>query len=162
MTETIYLENHDENTIVATKTIMAPKSRVWEAWTNSELLDKWWAPKPWEAVTKSFEFREGGRWLYSMKGPEANLVWSLVEYMTIEPDHSFTATDAFSDELGNVNEELPTTHWEIVFNEVDGHTDLVVALKFRDIEAMKNLIDMGFKEGFAMGLSNLEELVSTT
>ena len=28
--------------------------QVWEAWTESELLDKWWAPKPWKAKQKKW------------------------------------------------------------------------------------------------------------
>ena len=36
-----------------------PVAAVWEAWTTPELLDQWWAPKPWKAETKSMDFREG-------------------------------------------------------------------------------------------------------
>ena len=33
---------------------------VWRAWTEKELLDQWWAPKPYKARTKTIDFREGG------------------------------------------------------------------------------------------------------
>jgi uncharacterized protein YndB with AHSA1/START domain len=35
----------------------APLQDVWAAWTESELLDQWWAPKPWKAKTKIMDFR---------------------------------------------------------------------------------------------------------
>ena len=47
----------------------APVEKVWKAWTQKELLDEWWAPKPWKTRTKTIDFREGGHWLYAMVGP---------------------------------------------------------------------------------------------
>src|SRR6187431_3103993 len=43
-----------------------PIDPVWSAWTEAEILDQWWAPKPWRAETKSMNFKEGGRWHYCM------------------------------------------------------------------------------------------------
>ncbi len=162
MSETNYVENTDNNTIVATKTINAPKEKVWEAWTNSQILDKWWAPKPWVAVTETFNFKEGGRWLYYMEGPEAEKVWSLVDYELIDDGRCFTAEDAFSDSKGNIDMNQPVTHWQVVFSEAGANTELVVTLTYQNATAMKTVIDMGFKEGFAMGLSNLEELLASS
>ena len=48
----------------------APLKKAWAAWTQAELLDQWWAPKPWKAQTKSMDFKVGGRWIYSMTGPD--------------------------------------------------------------------------------------------
>ena len=48
----------------------APVDHVWRAWTEVDLLDQWWAPKPWKAETKTMDFRSGGSWLYAMIGPE--------------------------------------------------------------------------------------------
>ena len=42
---------------------------LWNAWTTSELLDKWWAPRPYVTKTKSMEFKKGGTWLYAMVSP---------------------------------------------------------------------------------------------
>ncbi|HYG14458.1 MAG TPA: SRPBCC domain-containing protein, partial [Bacteroidia bacterium] len=56
--------------IKVTREFAAPLSQVWEAWTNSQVLDQWWAPKPWKAKTKTMNFTEGGYWLYAMVGPE--------------------------------------------------------------------------------------------
>ena len=44
----------------------APIEKVWKAWTDPDILQKWWGPKPWVAVTKSMDFTVGGAWLYSM------------------------------------------------------------------------------------------------
>ncbi|MFD2144274.1 SRPBCC domain-containing protein [Mucilaginibacter antarcticus] len=57
-----------------TRTFNAPIDQVWKAWTDDTLLDKWWAPRPWKAETKSMNFTEGGTWLYSMVGPEESAI----------------------------------------------------------------------------------------
>jgi uncharacterized protein YndB with AHSA1/START domain len=57
--------NKESKTIVVNREFAAPLSLVWDAWTKAELLDKWWAPKPYRTETKSLDFREGGMWLYA-------------------------------------------------------------------------------------------------
>ena len=75
----------------------APVDLVWKAWTDSKLLDKWWAPKPWKARTKKMDFREGGHWLYAMVGPEGQEHWAPANYETIQVQKKFTGLDAFAD-----------------------------------------------------------------
>ena len=45
--------------ITVTRNFEAPLEQVWKALTEKDLLDQWWAPKPWKAKTKSMDFREG-------------------------------------------------------------------------------------------------------
>src|SRR6187431_177630 len=94
-------------TITIKRKFDAPLSVVWDAYTKSDLLDKWWAPKPWKAKTKSMDFREGGKWIYSMNGPEGEVHWSISNFTKILPNKRFTGLDAFSDANGNVNKEMP-------------------------------------------------------
>ena len=47
-------------TVTITKEFAYERSLVWDAYTKPELLDQWWAPKPWKARTKKMDFREGG------------------------------------------------------------------------------------------------------
>ncbi len=49
--------------LIVVREFDAPLEEVWKAWTDSNILDKWWAPKPWKAKTKTMDFREGGLWL---------------------------------------------------------------------------------------------------
>ncbi len=49
----------------ATKTVFinrefdADLSLVWDAFTKAEILDQWWAPKPWSSKTKYMNFKVG-------------------------------------------------------------------------------------------------------
>src|SRR5215204_1820344 len=76
----------------------APLDDVWKAWTESHLLDKWWAPMPWQAKTKTMDFRPGGFWLYCMVGPDGTESWARADYKTIVAQKSFTVVDSFCDE----------------------------------------------------------------
>lgn len=62
---------------------------VWDAWTKPEILDQWWAPKPYQTETKSMDFREGGMWLYAMVSPENEKHWCKNDYHKVEPKKIF-------------------------------------------------------------------------
>ena len=139
----------------------APRDLVWRAWTEKEILDQWWAPQPWKAVTKTMDFREGGAWHYYMLGPEGEKHWCRLDYKTIKPRKSFSATDAFCDEHGKLNKEAPASDWENRFHD-QGETTLVdITISFKKPEDLQAIVDMGFKEGFTAGLENLDHWLST-
>ncbi|MHB1279027.1 MAG: SRPBCC family protein, partial [Bacteroidia bacterium] len=78
-----FLVDKENKKIRVERSFNAPLDLVWAAWTEPEILDQWWAPKPWRAETKSMDFRVGGRWLYCMAGPEGERHWCLFDYKTI-------------------------------------------------------------------------------
>ena len=158
--QTVFKEDLANRKIKVTREFDAPVEKVWRAWTEKELLDKWWAPKPWKAVTKSMDFREGGKWLYYMEGPEGERHHCICEYKTIDPEKNFTGTDAFTDEAGKVNEEMPQMAWDVSFRDKGNSTLVEVLISFDSEEAMKKTVEMGFKDGFAMAHSNLDEILA--
>ena len=136
----------------------APLSKVWAAWTESELLDQWWAPKPWQSQTKSMDFRVGGHWLYAMVGPDGTKQWARANYQSIRPLKSFSAQDAFCDEDGNIDHSFPLAVWTNEFSETQDSTLVSIEIKYAEISDLEKIIEMGFKEGFTAGLDNLDEL----
>jgi uncharacterized protein YndB with AHSA1/START domain len=137
----------------------APLPTIWAAWTDSSILDKWWAPKPWKAKTKTMDFKPGGRWLYAMVGPENEMHWSLVEFVSVEPEKSFSSWGTFCDENGNALPSFGRSHWTNQFRETETGTLVTVDMKFEDLGDLEKIIAMGFKEGFAMGMDNLDALL---
>jgi uncharacterized protein YndB with AHSA1/START domain len=133
---------------------------VWKAWTESKLLDQWWAPKPWQAKTKSLTFKEGGSWLYAMCGPDGTMIWSLVEFSSITKNSSFKAVSCFSDENGNKNAAFPTMYWKNDFVSTGSGTRVEVEIHFTSDADIQQIIAMGFEGGFNMGLENLDELLA--
>src|SRR5512144_1276753 len=105
--ETVYTKDLENRKLTVSREFDAPVELVWKAWTEKDLLDQWWAPKPWKANTRSMDFSEGGSWLYSMDGPDGSSALCRVNYKTISPNRSFTAEDTFCDEQGNPTDALP-------------------------------------------------------
>ncbi len=136
----------------------APLEQVWRAWTESELLDMWWAPKPWKAETKTMDFREGGVWLYCMVGPDGTRSWCRVDFQSIVPNKSFIANDAFCDERGNVNSGFPVMHWKNEFIKTAYGTKVEIEITFNDVADLNKILELGFEEGFTAALINLDEL----
>ncbi|HYW97118.1 MAG TPA: SRPBCC domain-containing protein [Bacteroidales bacterium] len=71
------------NKVLVKKEFAASPAFLWAAWTESRLLDQWWAPKPWKAGTKTMDFSEGGSWIYAMTSPEGEEHWSRNDYLKI-------------------------------------------------------------------------------
>ncbi len=151
----------DNRTITVKREFAAGRSLVWDAYTKSEILDQWWGPKPWKAETKTMDFRDGGTWLYAMVGPAGEKHWAIVDYTKIQPKVSFAGLDAFTDENGKINNEMPRSKWEVSFEDKGEHTEVKIYISYDDLAQLEATIEMGFKEGLSMGMEQLDELLLT-
>jgi uncharacterized protein YndB with AHSA1/START domain len=145
-------------TIFITREFNAGLSLVWDAFTKAELLDKWGAPAPMRAKTKYMDFKVGGRRFYAMISPDGQERWSVQEYTSITPKTNFKMYNAFADE--NENRELPGSEWDHTFSEENGRTKVNVTIFNESLERMEKIME-GFRIGFTMTLTNLENLLST-
>ena len=149
----------ENNTIVIKREFNANLEQVWQAWTKTEFLDRWWAPKPYRVETKTLNFAEGGIWLYAMVSPENEKLWCKADYQKIEFKKLIEWKDAFCDENGNENTEKPRSGWSINFSTDDHLTTLHIILKHDSYKDVETMLEMGFKEGFTMCMGNLDELL---
>ena len=152
--------NKENKTITVKREFAAELPLVWDAYTKSEILDQWWAPKPWKARTKTMDFREGGYWHYAMVGPEGEEHWALANYKTIDPKKHFTALDGFADAEGVVNTQMPQSKWEVSFTPKQELTLVENLITFDDLAQLETTIQMGFKEGLTMAMENLDALLA--
>jgi uncharacterized protein YndB with AHSA1/START domain len=151
--------DRENKTITVKREYAAPRSLVWDAYTKSELLDRWWAPKPWQAKTKTMDFREGGHWLYVMTGSEGDEHWSFADYIDVQPQERFTGRDGFSDAEGNINTDMPQSSWEISFSDSEEGTLVSFRIMYDDLQQLEATIQMGFKEGLSMAMEGLDKLL---
>src|ERR1700753_704435 len=103
------------STLTVKREFAAGRQLVWDCHTKRELLDRWFAPKPLTTKTRHMDFRAGGYWLYAMLTPEGQQFWSRIDYQTVDPIDGYTALDAFSDETGEINPDLPRSNWDVSF-----------------------------------------------
>lgn len=148
------------NKIKVERSFDAPVDLVWAAWTEADILDQWWAPKPYKTVSKSLNFKEGGRWHYYMLSPEGEKHWCLFDYEIIRPLNYFSGMDAFCDENAVMNTVQPRVKWENNFSAKENSTLVNVCLQFESLKDLETIIQMGFKEGFTAGLENLDQYIA--
>ncbi|HYG17254.1 MAG TPA: SRPBCC domain-containing protein, partial [Bacteroidia bacterium] len=90
-------------TVFVTKEFAADLDLVWDAFTKKEILDQWWAPKPYISRTKHMDFKPGGRRFYAMVSPEGQENWSVQKYTSISPKTNFKYLSAFADKDENLS-----------------------------------------------------------
>jgi uncharacterized protein YndB with AHSA1/START domain len=146
-------------TVYVTKEFDAELPLVWDAFTKQELLDQWWAPKPWASKTKSMNFKEGGQRFYAMVSPEGEEHWSIQDFTSINPTTNFKFVDAFADKNEVINTAFPSSEWDLNFSEQNNTTTVKITIKHKTLDALEQIIQMGFKEGFTMTLNELETLL---
>ena len=152
--------NKESNTVNIKREFAADLELVWEAWTNPEILDQWWAPKPYKSKTKFMDFKVGGRRFYAMVSPEGvEIGWQIQDYTSISPKTNFKFLSVFADK--DENPHLPGSNWDLNFSELNGTTTVHISIYNESRERMEKMIEMGFKEGFTMGLQQLDELLLT-
>jgi uncharacterized protein YndB with AHSA1/START domain len=150
--------NKATKTVLIIREFAAELSLVWDAFTKQEILDQWWAPKPWTSKTKYMDFKVGGRRFYAMVSPEGQERWSIQQYTSISPKTNFKFFNAFADKDENL--ELPGSDWDLNFSEQNGITTVRVSIYNESLARMEKIIEMGFSEGFKMTLKNLEDLLT--
>ncbi len=153
----------ETSTIHITREFAADLDLVWDAFTKSEMLDQWMGPKPYRVQTKEMDFREGGRWLFSMVSPEnvnPSGRYSLAEFVKIQPKSSFTTRNSFTDENGNpINTGFTFSLTTYTFEPGDGITTVHIAKKMASLSELEQFTAVGYKEGTAAGFQNLDELL---
>ena len=146
-------------TVFVNREFDADLSLVWDAFTKQEILDQWWAPKPWASKTKFMNFEVGGKRFYAMVGPEGQEHWSLQQFTSISPKTNFKMSNAFADK--DANPDLPGSDWDLNFSEQNGTTKVSITIKNESLARMEQMIEMGFQGGFTMTLDYLGGLLAT-
>ena len=155
-------------TVFITREFDAPLPLVWDAFTKQEIIDQWWAPKPYVSKTKYMNFEVGGKRFYAMVSPEGQERWAIQEYTSITPKTNFKMYNTFADK--DENPQLPGSDWDFNFSEQNarpddpvgrGTTKVSVTIYNESLARMEKMIEMGFKEGYAMQMKNLDELLAT-
>src|ERR1700751_4285953 len=148
-----FIVDKASKTVFVNREFNAGLSLVWDAFTKQEILDQWWAPKPWESKTKFMDFKVGGRRFYAMVGPEGQEHWAVQEFTSITPKTNFKMSNTFADK--DANPDLPGSAWDLNFSEQNGITKVSITIYNELLARMEQMIEMGFQGGFTMTLDYL-------
>ncbi len=164
-----------ENGVVITRTFNSPRELVWKAWTEPEMIMKWWGPEGFTSPSAKVDLQVGGKYIYAMQGPAGSewdrVMYSAGVYKEIVPHEKIVVTDYFSDAEGNMinpdqegqdsnfPKEMTVT---ILFEEVEpGKTKLsIVYPKPETQEQFEAMKKSGMEEGWSTSLNKLEVALS--
>ncbi len=155
--------------IVIERIFEAPVEKVWQAWTNPEMIKKWWGPKDFTAPFASVDFKVGGKYIYCMHGPEGSEwdkdMYSAGVFKEIIPMEKIVVSDYFSDDLGNKisptdvgqDENMPDEmDVEVRFEKVDeNHTKLSIIYTPQTESQYNGMKESGMEEGWSTSLDKL-------
>lgn len=131
----------------------APRARVYKAWTDTEQMKKWFAPRPFTLVVKSVDFRPGGRYEMAMRGPNGEDFPFTGTYREIDPPAKLSWTGEFPD--------MPkdTILTVITFTEEGGKTRVRAKQTFSMLSPTAQHAVAGAKEGWGMTMDQLVQFV---
>jgi uncharacterized protein YndB with AHSA1/START domain len=92
--------------IVVTRELDATPERVWEAWTQPEMVKRWWGPEGFTAPSIEMDVRTGGRYVWAMRGPAGSpqdrVMYNAGEFEEVVPHQKLVVTQYMSDEKGEM------------------------------------------------------------
>ena len=72
-------------TFKTSREISAPIEEIFSAFTDPERLARWWGPAGFTNTFHTFEFKTGGRWIYTMHAPNGGNPENESEFELVEP-----------------------------------------------------------------------------
>lgn len=141
-------------TLTIKKVINAPVKLVWEAWTNSDHVVKWWAPNGMKITVVEHDFKVGGKWKYTMPMPDGKLFISEGKYLEIVPFKKIVTTADFKPMTEGV--EL-----HVEFEENGDKTNFTFSVIHATEEYCKQQEKMGFYNGWGSAFDRMEVLIKT-
>jgi uncharacterized protein YndB with AHSA1/START domain len=158
--------------LTVTRVFDAPRERVWAAWTDPELVRRWWGPEHFTAPSIQIDLRVGGKYVWSMRGP-AGTQWdremfNAGVYKEIVPNEKLVVTQYMSDAAGRMidateygqhpdfPDEMTIT---VLFEELErGRTRLSIVYPQPESEAeFQAMLKSGMTEGWNSSLNKLAE-----
>lgn len=148
-----------QHELVLERTFDAPPARVFQAWTDPEMLKKWFAPKPFTTPEAILDVRTGGASLIVMRDAEGNDYPNAGVYLEVVPNRRLVSTDAYV--AAWVPSERPFMTMDLNFEDLgDGRTKATYIISHWTEEARQQHIEMGFTEGWGQCADQLAELLA--
>ncbi len=148
------------NDLVLTRTIDAPRDKLWRCWVEPELLKQWFCPKPWNVSQARLEPRPGGEFFTLMSGPNGEEFGEPGVFLEVVEKERLVFTDAFRP--GWQPSGRPFMAAEVLFEDAgDGRTRYTARAMHWSAEARQEHEAMGFHEGWGKAADQLEELAKS-
>ena len=136
--------------ILITREFAAPRHLVWRAWTEPELIKRWWAGQRGQVTGVSVDLRVGGTWRYVMIAHGGFEVAFHGTYTEVTPPERLVGTEIYE---GAPDASTTVT---VTFTESDGHTTLTQLIDCDSAATRDAIIESGMEGGMQEAMDALE------
>ena len=155
-TQAVPISNRE---LVLTRLINAPREKLFRAWTESELLKQWFAPKPYTTPIVKLDLRPGGANFILMRGPDGNEIPNQGIYLEIVKNERIVFTDAYIKAWEPSAKPFMTAI--ITFADEEGKTRYTARILHWTVNDREQHEKMGFHQGWEQITDQLAALVAT-
>jgi uncharacterized protein YndB with AHSA1/START domain len=140
--------------IVVSRLVPTTPERLFELWTDQNHLYEWWGPDGFTLTTHEAKVEAGGKWRFTMHGPDGVDYANLIAYDEISPPDRLVYTHTAPD---TQDSPFQTT---VTFDEFMGQTALTMRTVFPTSAARDEVAEKYHAvEGANQTLNRLIELV---
>jgi uncharacterized protein YndB with AHSA1/START domain len=160
--------NNGHLDLLLERTIDAPRSLIWKAWTDPEHVKKWWAPAPWTTSQCEMDLRPGGVFRTVMRSPEGQEFPHVGCFLELIENEKMVMTNALqpgyrpaSVGKGEMVDcaDIPFTSI-LTLKERGGKTHYSVVVLHMGEAGRRRHEEMGFHDGWNICIEQLIEVVS--
>jgi uncharacterized protein YndB with AHSA1/START domain len=146
-----------ETQILIVREFDAPKHLVYRAYTEPELIKRWWSGLRGEVTSAEVDLRVGGTWRYVMIANEGFEVAFHGTFREIVPDERIVTTEVFEGAPVE-NEEQDAAVNIVTFTEADGRTTLTTVVECHTQEVRDLIVESGMEAGMQEAMDKLEQV----
>jgi uncharacterized protein YndB with AHSA1/START domain len=139
--------------ILVVREFDAPADLVFRAFTEPDLVKRWWHANRGVATGADINLRPGGSWRWVMVTHDGRKVAFHGEYVEVDPGRRLVYTEIY--EMPGVGDSPPVVN-TLTFEEADGRTRMTAITDCPSIEVRDAIIASGMEDGMQDAYDLLE------
>jgi uncharacterized protein YndB with AHSA1/START domain len=151
--ETIFSAEADQQVVVMSRNFDAPPDLVFKAYTDPQLVPRWWGPARLTTTVDSLDLRPGGTWRFVQKDVDGTEHVFHGVYHEVQPPSRLVATFEYGGAPGHVLLQTMT------FEGVDGGTKLTTRSVFSSMDDRDAMVASGMRDGATESMERLSALL---
>lgn len=132
----------------------APRERVYEAYTDRELLEQWWGPRNTTMIVDKLDVKPGGAWRFVHKMEDGSEHGFRGEFRELEPPERLVWTFEWEGMPGEISVET------VEFEDLGGRTRVKTISTFDSPEGLEGMLSSGMEDGMNESYERLDELLA--
>jgi uncharacterized protein YndB with AHSA1/START domain len=131
----------------------APRDRVFELFTDPELVPEWWGPRGTTTIVDEMDVRNGGSWRYVTRNSDGSETAFRGTYREVSPPDRIVQTFEWEGMPGHVSVDTA------VFEDLGDRTKLVSTSIFHTSEERDGMLGSGMEQGLNETYERFDELI---